>query len=199
MLPSSTQFLPTIPVPDEPTHRRRYRPQSLSAADAPAVRRLRLRRADLRDRLVSGAVPHRRLQRHFHGRRARHLHGRDVRGIAALFKICEGRRTSAACLCEAGSGHCCVWTHHPVRAALRRWTLHVDGRPRFQWTAGARTVLRALSGASHHPHGRHAAGRRALGTVHPIRCELAWIFLRREHRRRRVRMSARGVLSAAVV
>ena len=208
-LPSSRfPSQPWLPPPNPPAARRPTRGADVRFAAAspvenrflpasrPAVHRQRVRGADLRDRLVPAPQPHRRLVRRLARRAARHVHGRHVHRKPVPLEVHLAAAASAAGLRDARGGHRGVRTARVVGAPIRRRAVLLDRGPRHERRVPARPVLRALPAAAHAPHGRDAAGDRALGRDDAGRRGVARLLLRRQHRRRGVRLPARRLLSA---
>ena len=104
---------------------------------------------------------------------------------------------SAAGLRAAGIGNRAAWNFDFVWIAASRLDLFGPCRQRAGGNFVARIVRRRLPAAADRFDGRDAAGDCALGRDHAARHFVARIFLRRQHRRRRVRLPAGGILFVA--
>ena len=130
-------------VPDSiPTIAARIAP--LSAGAAAALRRQRLRGADLRDRLVSAAPAGHRLVGGLAGRAARHVHGRHVPRQPLPAALHFRAASPAAGLCVSRAWHWRCSAAGAVWDAARRRRLHGVGRPRHHRHPAARRFLPAI-------------------------------------------------------
>ena len=156
-----------------------------------------MRRAHLRNRLVSDAATRYRILGHFPRHLARHVHGRDVRGQRDAFACHFNAPPSLAGLCAVGTGH----RHHGHRLAVRvatdRQILHRRGNAGLVGASLARNGLRVLPLSAHSVDGRDPARDSAVDHVDPARRFMARFFLRRQYRGRSVRLFVRRVLPPA--
>ena len=107
--------------PTEAGGRRVASRESVSSAARAAVHRQRLRRADLRDRLVPAAQPDRRIVRRVDGRAARHVHGRHVHRQPVPLEVHLAQAASAPRLRDARSRDRGLRAARIVGAPIRRW------------------------------------------------------------------------------
>ena len=171
----------------------------MAAGAAAAVRRQRLRGADIRDRLVSDVGAVRRLLLGIDRCAARHVHGRHVPRQFPSAALClpETSPAEGIRVPRDRDRH-----HRPAAdsgAAAGRSCVHRVGRLRSDGVPAARPGCEHLSPAADARDGRHAARRCAMGQDDPGRRVVARVFLRRQHRRRGHGDTARGLLLAARV
>ena len=174
-----------------------YEPTPLSSCALLVVRRQRLRRPDLRDRLVSAPPADHRIVVHLARHPARHLHGRHVSGQPDAVADDLGAPASVARLCGARARHRRARPADPGRDAAGRRHLHRVGRRGHVRHRVPRGDRRHLPAAADGADGRDAAGDLALGQGDPRRHLVAGLLLRRQYRRRRRRLRPRRLLSAA--
>ena len=155
------------------------------AGVAAAVRRQRLRRADLRNRLVPAAAARHRIVGRVARRAARHVHGRHVprQPVAAARDLAAA--ASAARLRVPGArdrrcSACSLLFGMPLLGGVYiAWARH-----RRERHPAARRRREHLPAAADAADGRDAAGDVALGRVDARRRVVARVLLRRQHRRR---------------
>src|SRR5262245_55352965 len=177
---------------------------SFEAATVPAVSRSSLyrqwlRRADLRNCLVSDTRTCDWSVVHFAGHSARYVYGRHVFGQSVCPEDYLPPASSAARLRVSGARYRGAGAHHSSRCTPGRSPLYGVGRERNGEHVVPRHHCRNLPPASDIPDGSDAAGHFAMGGDFTQRRFLAGILLRRQYRRRRCRKSSGGLLSLARV
>ena len=142
-------------------------PRRYPARAAAALRRQRLRRAHLRNRLVSAAPARDRLVGGVAGRAARHVHGRHVPGqpAAAALRLRRHHPLRVYAWLELGIG--AIGIARAVRHAAGVRRLHGVGRHRHRRPPAARRRGGDLPAAADDADGRDAAGDVALGRTTP--------------------------------
>ena len=118
-------------------------------------------------------------------------------GSLLLRATCRQRPASAARVRVSRTGDRRPGSADPLRPAGAVECLYLPRHHRRRRPPAARHRRRDLSAATDAADGRHAAGDLALGEVDAGRHVVARILLRRQHRRRRARLPARGVLPAS--
>jgi hypothetical protein len=155
-----------------------------------------MRCVDLRDRLVSTAPTGCRLFRGVARRPSRHLHGRHVPRQPAAAPLCFGAQASFARVRDHRSRHRRLRRSCAPDPAATRSPLRHCRRQRPVRNSHARRGRCRLPAPADPVDGRVPPCHRPLRRIVAAGSFLAWIFLWRQHRRRRVRMPVRGLLSA---
>ena len=186
-----------VPCPRPVYSRHSHELTPLSSCAVPAIHRQRLRRADLRDRLVSAPAAGHRIVVDLARHPARHVHGRHVSRQPAALADRVRAPASAARLRRARARHRRLRAADPGRHAARRPHLHGVGGRGHRRHHLSRRRRRHLPAAADRADGRDAARDLALGEGDAGRRRVARVLLRRQHRRRRHRQPRRRVLSAA--
>ena len=170
------------------------------AGAAAALRRQRLRRADLRNRLVPAAAAGHRLVGRLARRAARHVHGRHVPRQPAAAALHLGRAsircasTPSSSSASASSACCCCSACRSSAASTPRGPAPASSASCCAASSPAICLLppTLLMGATLPAIARWVEDD-AEGRV------VARLLLRRQHRRRRGRLPARRLLPAARV
>ena len=164
-----------------------------------ALHWFRLRRAHLRDRLVSAPAAVGRFLRGLAGHPPWHLHGGNVPRQPAVAARDRPGAPSAAGLRLSGTRHRRVRSPRAVRCAPDRLVVHDHRGYGTDESVPAGDRRRHLSAAADDPDGRDASGDRPVGRSHAIGRVMARILLRRQSRRRGRWMPSGRLLPAAAV
>src|ERR1039458_3431449 len=162
-----------------------------------AVCRERLRRADLRNRLVSDAPIGDWIVGGFARSLARHLHGWDVLGEPGVAARRFAAAASVARICLHRSRHWYVRRGSAVVGAVDWAPLCGGGRARVIGDPAARGGVRSLFAATDRADGGDVASDFALGGDNAAGGILARVLLWGEHRRSGGGLFAGGVFPAA--